>query len=69
MNKVTLYNEQIGGYLVLSANRTISQADIVDCIGHTVNRDEPYEVNGIKVSFSVDLPTEKPKEVSKEVKD
>ena len=59
MNKVTLFNEQVGGYLTLVSNLTISSADIVAVIGATVDRTAPYKVGHVTVSFSEELPTAK----------
>lgn len=59
MNKVTLFNEQVGGYLTLVSNLTISSADIIAIIGAPVDKTAPYKVGHVTVNFSEELPTAK----------
>lgn len=65
MNKVTLFNEQVGGYLTLVSNLSINNSDIVAVIGNAVDKTAPYKVGHVTVTFSEELPTEKTKETKK----
>jgi hypothetical protein len=53
-----VYMDTIGGYLKIEADK-ITDADVVTVIGSNVDKEAPYNVGDLKVTFSEDNPLEK----------